>query len=349
MDVISSDIGGLRFEQASRRHWRRSCITTRHRHPGQLGRAVRRVQRHRHDHALRPGAVLGADRGRGQEFRSAPVRRQERRQEDGRLHSVRDRGVPIRHGRCFDVGNGRHGDARWRIHRVGDWRVRDHRARAPRLYSGRPSPHFAVLHSCRDHQSGRRSGVHPLRGQGTQLRNLYRVLGLGARHRRRVRDYQAERCRCDDCGRVGGGHHPDGRRWLCGDARALDAQRRPPARQPSIRQGSRRLHHGRGRRRDDPRGARVRQAARGVDLLRARWLRDVGGRVSHHRAVRGRRWRDARDAGCDQAGRDSARRRSTTSTPTARRRRSTTGSRRWPSSGRSATTRASWPFRRPSQ
>ena len=42
---------------------------------------------------------------------------------------------------------------------------------------------------------------------------------------------------------------------------------------------------------DHPRGARVRDAARRADLRRARRLRHVGRRVSHHRAVRGRRRR----------------------------------------------------------
>ena len=82
------------------------------------------------------------------------------------------------------------------------------------------------------------------------------------------------------------------------------------------------------------------QAPRRADLRRAGRLRHVGRRVPHHRAVRGRRRRHARDAAGAGATPASRRRRSTTSTRTARRRRSTTSSRRWPSSASSASTPA---------
>ena len=88
-------------------------------------------------------------------------------------------------------------------------------------------------------------GVDPLRRQGAELRDLHRVLGLGARHRRRVRDHPARRRRRDDRRRLRGGDHADGRRRVRRDARAVDAQRRSAARQPSVRQGPRRLRHGR--------------------------------------------------------------------------------------------------------
>jgi 3-oxoacyl-[acyl-carrier-protein] synthase II len=51
-------------------------------------------------------------------------------------------------------------------------------------------------------------------------------------------------------------------------ARALDAQRRADAREPPVRQGSRRLRHGRGLGDRDPRGARVARSARRDDLRR---------------------------------------------------------------------------------
>ena len=44
-------------------------------------------------------AVRDPDRGRGEGLRSAAVHREERRQEDGHLHPVRDRGVAVRDGR----------------------------------------------------------------------------------------------------------------------------------------------------------------------------------------------------------------------------------------------------------
>ena len=48
-------------------------------------------------------------------------------------------------------------------------------------------------------------GVDSVRREGTELGDLHRVLGLGARHRRRLRDHQALRCRRDDCRRQRGG------------------------------------------------------------------------------------------------------------------------------------------------
>ena len=82
------------------------------------------------------------------------------------------------------------------------------------------------------------------------------------------------------------------------------------------------------------------QAARRADLRRARRLRHVGRRVSHHRAVRGRRRRVPRDERGARERRHRAASRSTTSTRTAPRRRTTTSSRRWPSSAASASTRS---------
>ena len=222
---------------------------------------------------------------------------------------------------------------------------REHKA----LLEGWPAPHLSVLHSRGHHQSRGRSGVHPVWRQRTEFRHLHRVLGVGARDRRRLRNHQAQRRRRHDCRRIGSGHHADGGRRIRRHARALDAQRRAEPRQPSVRQGPRRLHHGRRRRRHHPRGARLRATARRADLRRARRLRHVGRRLSHHGAVRGRRRRDAGHGGGAPARGVSRRTASTTSTPTAPRRPSTTSWRPWPSSGSSASTRRSWPSPRPSR
>ena len=140
-----------RFEQASRRHGRRPGVVARHRHRGELGGALRGQERHRADHAVRRRAVRDAHRGRGQGLRSAPVHREERRQEDGRLHPVRDRGVAVRDGRCAADGHAGDRAARRRVHRVGHRRVharssastrrcsRAARARSRRSSSRRPS------------------------------------------------------------------------------------------------------------------------------------------------------------------------------------------------------------------
>ena len=77
-----------------------------------------------------------------------------------------------------------------------------------------------------------------------------------------------------------------------GALRALSTRNDEPAQgEPAVRQGSRRLHRRRRRRRADSRGVRAGQGARRADLRRAGRLRHVGRRVPHHRAVRGRRRR----------------------------------------------------------
>ena len=69
----------------------------------------------------------------------------------------------------------------------------------------------------------------------------------------------------------------------------------------SLRQGSRRLRHGRGRRLRRAGGVRARQDARRQDLCRGQGLRPVGRCLSHHRAVRGRRRRLPRHEGGAEA------------------------------------------------
>ena len=98
-------------------------------------------------------------------------------------------------------------------------------------------------------------------------------------------------------------------RRLCGLARAVHrVQRRAQARLAPLRQGPRRLRDGRGRRRRGARRARARQGARRQDLCRADRLRAVGRRLSHHRAVAGRRRRVPLHEHGDQARRHFRRR-----------------------------------------
>ena len=127
---------------------------------------------------------------------------------------------------------------------------------------GRPAQDFPVLHPGVDHQPRLGPGVDPVRRQGPEPGHLHRVLGVGPRARRVVRDHQARGRRRDDCRRLRGGHHPDEPRRLRGAARAVDAKRRAGPRQPAVRPRSRRLHHRRRRRRAHPRGAGARAGTR---------------------------------------------------------------------------------------
>ena len=141
--------------------------------------------------------------------------REEGRQEDGRLHPVRHRRVAVRDGRL--------GAARSRRRTrptsasfigSGHRRVQHHRARARGAARGRPAEDLAVLHPVGDHQPRVRPGVDPVRRQGAEPGDVHRLLGVGARHRRVVRDHQARRRRRDDRRRLGGGDHADERRRL---------------------------------------------------------------------------------------------------------------------------------------
>ena len=76
------------------------------------------------------------------------------------------------------------------------------------------------------HQPGLRAGVDPLRREGSELGDVHRVHGVGARRRRFVRDHPARRGGRDDRRRDGGGHLRHGRRRLRRDAGAVHAQRR---------------------------------------------------------------------------------------------------------------------------
>ena len=186
---------------------------------------------------------------------------------------------------------------------LGHRRLRHHRARARGAARGRPAQDLAVLHSLGDHQPRGRTGVDPVRRQGTEPGDVHRLLRVGARGRRVVRDHPARRRRRDDRRRVGSGDYADERRRVRPHAGAVDPQRRPGTCEPAVRQGSRRLHHRRGRRRRHSRGTGTRQAPRRPDLRRARRLRRLRRRVPHHRAVRGRRGRRSRDGTGAQEGR----------------------------------------------
>ena len=170
-----------------------------------------RPERHRFDHQVRHHPFRDADRGRSEELRPAGVHREKRCQEDGHLHPVRDRRVAVRDGRFRLDHHAGAVQARRRLHRVRDRRVHDHRARAQGAARGRAAQDFAVLHPVRHHQPGRGPGLDPVRRQGAELGDLHGLLGVGARHRRCVRDHQARRRRRDDRRRLGGGDHADGR------------------------------------------------------------------------------------------------------------------------------------------
>ena len=184
-------------------------------------------ERHRPDHALRRVAVLGADRRRGQGLRPAAVHRA--RKTSRRWTSSSSSRSPRRSSPMDDAGLQVTPEIATRVgvfiaSGIGGFSTieREHKA----LHRGRSAPHLAVLHPRGHHQPGRRPGLDPLRRQGPELGDLHRLLRLGARHRRRVRDHPPRRRRRDDRRRLRGGDHADGRRRVRGDARAVDAQRR---------------------------------------------------------------------------------------------------------------------------
>ena len=189
----------------------------------------------------------------------------------------------------------------------------------------RPAPHLALLHSRPPHQPGRRLRLHRARPQGPEPRGGDRLLHRLPRHRRCRAADRARRCRGDGGRRHGIADQPPvhrGLRRLPGPVDEL--QRRPDPGLAPLRQGPRRLRHGRGRRRRGAGGIRARQGARRQDLRRGHRLRPVGRRLPHHLAVRGRRRRLSLHGGRPQARRNIDVPRSTTSTPTAPRPRSAT-------------------------
>ena len=211
-------------------------------------------------------------------------------------------------------------DPRRRVHRLGHRRVRHHRARAPGPHQGRAAAHLAVLHPRGHHQPRRRPGVDPLRRQGAELGDVHRVFGVGARHRRGVRDHP----RGDADVMIAGGSEaaitPMGVGGFAA-MRALSTRNDEPQRASrpfdKDRDG---FVMGEGAGVVILEELEFAQRARRADLRRARRLRHVGRRVPHHRAARGRRRRHARHADGARAAPASGRTRSTTSTRTAPRR-----------------------------
>ena len=146
-----------------------------------------------------------------------------------------DAGRAVRHRR-----DDRRGHRRRRRHR----RHGDHAARA------RAAAGVAVLHSRPHHQSRLGLCLDRARAEGSELGGGHRLLDRLARDRRRRADDRARRRRRHGGGRHGIAGQPDLARGLCRGARALDRlQRHADQGVAALRQGSRRLRDGRGRRR----------------------------------------------------------------------------------------------------
>ncbi len=172
-------------------------------------------------HQVRRHRLRDADRGRGQRVRSAQVHREERGQEDGHLHPVRHRGVTVRDGRLEARRHRRERPGRRCVHRIGDRRLHHDRTGAQGAARRRPAEDLAFLHPVGDHQPRGGPGVDPVRRERAEPGDLHRLLGVGACHRRGLRDHPARRRDRDDCWRLRSGDHPDGHRRLRRAARAL--------------------------------------------------------------------------------------------------------------------------------
>ena len=243
-------------------------------------------------------------------------------------------------------------DARRRVHRVGHRRVHHHRARAQGAARGRPAQDLAVLHSRR-----RSSTSRPARCRSASApRGRTRRPAPPARRRRTP---SATRSRSSGAATptsmiAGGSEAAITPMGVGGFAamRALSTRNDEPQRASRpfdkdrdgfvIGEGAGVVH---------PRGARVRAGAaarRSTPSSSATACRPTRIHITAPSedgdGARARRWQTAL-----AERRHRARRRSTTSTRTAPRRRYNDSSRRWRSSGCSASTRASWRCRRPSR
>ncbi|GBC77186.1 hypothetical protein HRbin08_00657 [bacterium HR08] len=234
---------GGRREATSRCDGNRFGLRPRQHDGGDLAGLDRRSQWGGLHHALRRLAVSRPLRGGGEEFRSAEVHREEGRQEDGSVHSLRHRRGSRGRGRCGFEDHPGERRARRRLHRLGDRRLLGDRARASEVPGGGTGEDLALLHPGGDRESGGGPGLHSIRGARAQQRHVHGMLGGRARHRRRLQDHRTRRCRCDDLRRGGGGRHAHGGRRIRGHARALDAQRGAAARQSPLRSRSRWIRH----------------------------------------------------------------------------------------------------------
>ncbi len=175
-----------------------------------------------------------------------------------------------------------------RAGRLGHRRTADDRGDLHRARGARAAAHLAVLRAGVDHQHGVRPAVDPLRHEGPELRHRQRVHDGPALHRRRGPADRVRRRRRDARRRRRVDDLAARHRRLHGGPRDDVAQRRAAYRQPAVGRRPRRLRARRGRGRDGARGVRAREEARREHRGRADRLRDELGRVSHHRAERGR-------------------------------------------------------------
>ena len=167
----------------------------------------------------------------------------------------------------------------------------DHRGNPPEVPRERrqPARHLAVLHHGPHRQRGRRQHLDQVRDEGAEPRDGHGLHDGRACDRRGVPHDPVRRGGRRDRGRDRVGDHAARGRRVRRDEGPLDPQRRSAARLPPLGPRPRRLRDLRGRRARRPRGDGVREEARSSDLLRARRLRNVGRRVPHRGAVRGRR------------------------------------------------------------
>ncbi|CAA9322050.1 MAG: 3-oxoacyl-[acyl-carrier-protein] synthase, KASII, partial [uncultured Gemmatimonadetes bacterium] len=273
--------------------------------PGELGRSARGAQRRRPDHPIRRVQPRRALRLRGEGLRRHAVHRPQR----GQAHRPL---LPVRHRRrgAGDApgGAGRvaRGD-RLRALRRGDrQRHRGHphlRGAALQAHRAWPRPRVALLraHVHLGHRG--RAGVHPLRREGRQLLHRLRLRLQRPRARERLPQHQVRRERRDDRRRHRGDRvGPDGGR-LRRDEGALGAQRFARDGEPPLRRHARRVRAGRGCGDGGDGGAGARPCPRRHHTGRDRGLRADGGRLPHHRPLRGGRGRGAGDEAGAQGGR----------------------------------------------
>ena len=173
---------------------------------------------------------------------------------------------------------------------------REHKA----LLEGGPRTHLPVLHPVGHHQPGRRPGVDPLRRQGAELGDLHRVL---APRRTPSATPSRSSSAATPTSMIAGGAEaaitPMGVGGFAAHARAVDAQRRarsaPAARSTGTATAS-----------SSARASGV-VVLEELEFAPARAARTIYAELvgygmsadayPHHRAVRGRRRRGARDAG----------------------------------------------------